>query len=208
MNIILIAPPAAGKGTQSELICDKYHLNHISTGDLLRNAISNGSSLGNEIKQKMDNGSLIDDEIILNLVNEKILDEDNFVFDGFPRNLNQAIKFDELLNKCNKKIDYVIYLKIDKETAKMRITSRYVCSKCNNVYNIKNLDNMMCPNCHIELSKRSDDTEEVFDNRYDTYMKETYPIINYYKEKNLLYEVDSSNEPSKVFNDIEGVLND
>ena len=137
MNIILIAPPAAGKGTQSELICKRYQMNHISTGDLLREVANKDDEKSLEIKEMMNKGLLISDEIILDLIEGKIKEDDSFIFDGFPRTLNQAVKFDELLNKLNKKIDYVIYLKVNKDIAVNRIAKRYVCPKCNNVYTIE-----------------------------------------------------------------------
>ena len=205
MNIILIAPPAAGKGTQSELICKKYNLNHLSTGDLLRETTTKDDEVSREIKDLMNKGMLISDDIILKLIENKIKDNDNFVFDGFPRNLSRAISFDTLLNNLNKKIDYVIYLKIDKQTALSRIVDRYVCPKCNSVYNLKD-EVKICKNCSEQLIKRKDDNEETFNNRYDVYMNETYPVINYYKEKGILHEIDSSNTPDTIFNEIESII--
>ena len=207
MNIILIAPPAAGKGTQSELICNKYNLTHISTGDLLREVTTKDNELSNQIKELMNKGELISDDIILNLITDKIKDKDGFVFDGFPRNLKQAEALDELLSNLNKKIDYVIYLTIDKEIACERIAGRYVCSNCKSVYNLKSdSETKICQNCGQELTKRKDDNAETFNNRYDVYMNETFPIIDYYRNKNLLFEVDSSDEPNKVFADIEKIM--
>lgn len=209
MNIIFIAPPAAGKGTQSKLVSNKYQLTHISTGNLLREVTAQDNELSKEIKNLMSKGLLISDEIILNLISEKIKDNRGFIFDGFPRNLNQALKFDEMLKKANQKIDYVIYLKIDKELAKERIVGRLVCSNCNGVYNYK-LDEVtkdqFCSECNTKLVKRQDDTLETFENRFDLYMKETAPIIDYYKNIGNLYEVDSSLEPNEVFKQIEKII--
>mgnify|MGYP003292608370 CR=1 FL=1 len=205
MNIILIAPPAAGKGTQSELIAKKYSLNHISTGDLLREVTSTDSAMSREIKELMNQGKLINDDIILKLIEEKIKNGDGFIFDGFPRNINQANRFSELLNKLGKKIDYVIYLKVDKEVALSRITGRYICPNCNSVYNIKSDDELICKNCGQGLIKRKDDNVETFLERYDVYMNETYPIIDYYKKSGNLIEIDSSKTPEEVFNDIKEV---
>lgn len=205
MNIILIAPPAAGKGTQSELICKKYQMNHISTGDLLREVASKDDEQSLKIKEMMNKGLLISDEIILDLIEGKIKDDDSFIFDGFPRTLNQAVKFDELLNKLNKKIDYVIYLKVDKDIAVNRIAKRYVCPNCNNVYTIDN-EPKICKNCGSELTKRKDDNVETFEERFNVYMNETFPIIDYYKNQGLVYEVDSSKTPDEVFGDIESII--
>ncbi len=205
MNIILIAPPAAGKGTQSELICKRYQMNHISTGDLLREVANKDDEKSLEIKEMMNNGLLISDEIILDLIEGKIKEDDSFIFDGFPRTLNQAVKFDELLNKLNKKIDYVIYLKVNKDIAVNRIDKRYVCPKCNNVYTIDN-EPKICKNCGSELSKRKDDNVETFEERYNVYMNETFPIIDYYRNQGLVHEVDSSKTPNEVFDEIESII--
>lgn len=206
MNIILIASPAAGKGTQSELICNKYNLKHISTGDLLREVVAQDNEKSREIKSLMEKGMLIDDEIILGLIEDKLMKDDGFVFDGFPRNLTQAKKFDELLEKMNKKIDYIIHLKVDKDLALERIVGRYVCPKCNSVYNKKDDETKICQNCNENLIKRNDDNAETFNNRYDVYMKETFPIIEYYKQTQNLHEVDSSLEVNEVFKQIEGII--
>jgi len=207
MNIIFIAPPAAGKGTQSELVCKKYNLTHISTGNLLREVTTKDDDFSKEIKMRMSKGLLISDEIILNLISEKIKNKDGFIFDGFPRNIKQAIKFDEMLDNINQKIDYVIYLKITEEIAKERILGRLVCPKCNNVYNFGlNVDNQICSNCNETLIKRQDDIIETFEKRFKVYMDETSPIIDYYKNKGNLYEVDSSLSPEEVFKQIEKII--
>lgn len=208
MNIILIASPAAGKGTQSELICNKYNLKHISTGDLLREVVAFDNEKSREIKSLMEKGLLINDEIILGLIEDKLKDDEGFVFDGFPRNLTQAKKFDELLDRMNKKIDYVIHLKVDKEVALKRIVGRYVCPKCNAVYNKSEDETKICQSCGEDLIKRSDDNIDTFNNRYSVYMSETFPIVEYYENTNKLYEVDSSLEVNEVFKQIENILND
>ena len=206
MNIILIAPPAAGKGTQSELICNHYNLEHLSTGDLLREVTKQDNEKSREIKELMNQGALISDDIILSLIEDKMKDDKGFVFDGFPRNLNQAKSLNLLLEKLNKKIDYIIYLKVDKEIASARIAGRYVCPKCNGVYNLKDTDDKICQNCGEELIKRKDDNVEVFNNRYDVYMSETFPVINYYNSLDNFYEVDSSKKPEEVFDDIKNII--
>lgn len=209
MNVILIAPPAAGKGTQSEFICNKYHINHISTGNLLREVTKKNDEFSLSIKDKMSKGLLISDDIILNLIKEEIKDNRGFIFDGFPRNLEQAIKFDEMLKNINQKIDYVIYLKIDEEIARERIVGRMVCPKCNSVYNFGlNAENEIhnCKNCEETLIKRQDDTLETFNKRFEVYKNETEPIIDYYRVSGNLYEVDSSLAPNEVFRQIESII--
>lgn len=206
MNIIFLALPAAGKGTQSEKVCKNYHLQHISTGDLLREAASKNDSLSMEIKDKMQKGLLIDDSIITNLVSREIKGREGFVFDGFPRNLSQAKLFDEMLKENNQKIDYVIYLTIDEEVAKQRILSRFVCPVCQSVYNIKDESDKICSKCNSQLVKREDDNIEVFNKRLEVYKTDTAPIIDYYKEQGILFEVDSSLAPDLVFDQIKKII--
>lgn len=212
-SIILIAPPAAGKGTQSKLICDEYDIPHISTGDLLRERTSKNDEFALKLKEQMESGKLVSDEVILELLSDKLNQIDEYVLDGFPRNINQAREYDNMLSKLNKKVDYAIYLKIDKEIAKKRIIGRTSCSNCGSVYNELIEENMpkvanKCDKCENILIKRSDDNEITFEKRYETYISETEPLLNYYKEKGILYEVDSSLETTKVFEEIKSILGD
>lgn len=213
MNIIFIAPPAAGKGTQSELLTNKYGFKHISTGDLIRETVNSDSPLSEELKKTMSEGKFVSDEFILKLIEEN-LGDGNYIFDGFPRNINQAEKFDELLTTLDKKVDYVIYLKVSKDLATKRILGRLTCPNCGKLYNDQIEESMpkkvgLCDDCNVSLSKRVDDNEETFTKRFDTYMSETSPLIEYYKDK--LFEVDSSKDKYEIFNEIEriiGVSND
>ena len=211
MNIIFIAPPAAGKGTQSELICSKYNITHISTGDLIRETINNNDENSNKLKSIIEQGKLVSDEFILQLITNKINNNNDFIFDGFPRNLKQAELFDELLYKLNKKVDLVFYLKIDKSITEKRIVGRLSCPSCGRVYNDQIIESMpkqtgLCDTCNIELTKRSDDNLETFSKRFDTYMNETSPVIDYYKNKNILFEIDSNLDKYEIFNQIEKVI--
>lgn len=209
MNIILIAPPAAGKGTQSELICNKYDMKHISTGDLIRTVINSNNENSIELKKTIEQGKLVSDEFVLSLIEEEIRSGNNYIFDGFPRTVNQAKLFDKLLNELNKKIDYVIYLDVDKDIAKKRILGRLSCSKCGKVYNDQIEESMpkingICNECNIELSKRNDDNEETFNKRFDTYINETKPLLDYYKDR--LYIIDSSLNKYEIFKQIENII--
>lgn len=209
MNIILIAPPAAGKGTQSELICNKYDMQHISTGDLIRTVINSNNENSIELKKTIEQGKLVSDEFVLDLIKEEIKNGNNYIFDGFPRTVNQAKLFDKLLNELNKKIDYVIYLDVDKDIAKKRILGRLSCSKCGKVYNDQIEESMpkingICNECNIELSKRNDDNEETFNKRFDTYINETKPLLDYYKDR--LYIIDSSLNKYEIFKQIENII--
>ena len=161
----------------------------------------------------MESGNLVSDDIVLSVLSKKLDTVSNYVLDGFPRNLNQAIALDQILVEKNTKIDYVIYLSLDKETAKKRIVGRVSCPTCGNVYNtmidgMNSKINMICDNCNSSLVKRNDDNEQTFDIRYDTYIKETEPLIEYYKNKGVLYQVDSSKESEQVYQDIKKIIYD
>ena len=194
MNIILLAPPAAGKGTMSELISKKYDLEPLSTGDLLRAVLNKGDEESVRLKKIMDSGQLIDDDYILSLVKEKLGNNKGYIFDGFPRTINQANALENLLTSINDKIDKVIYITVPKEVSLKRTIGRRVCPNCKKVYNIyfnKPKNEKICDECGSNLIKRNDDVEEVFNKRYDTYLKETMPLIEYYKNKGLLEEVEN-----------------
>ena len=213
-SIIFIAPPAAGKGTQSKLVSAKYNIPHISTGDLLRSVINSGSELGKSIKAEIDKGNLVSDELILDLLKTRLNQDDTkngYILDGFPRNLNQAKEYDNLLKSLNKELGYVILLDLDKETAKNRITGRLSCKTCGSVYNeyieeSKPKNKGLCDKCNTELSKRTDDNEETFEERYNTYLKETEPLINYYENKGCLYRVNSGVSLDSVFEEIVHII--
>ncbi len=211
MNIILIAPPAGGKGTQSELICSKYNIAHISTGDLLRKEVAAGNT---ELKSIMDAGMLVKDEIIFDLIRKYISSPEcanGYLLDGFPRNVSQAIEYDKILKDLNKDIGYVIELDIDKDLAAKRIAGRRSCPKCGSTYNIY-FDNMkpknegICDNCGESLTQRDDDNEETYITRYNTYLEKTSPLIDYYKNKGVLYTVDANGTVEETFKNIEDIL--
>ena len=211
MNIILIAPPAEGKGTQSELICSKYNIAHISTGDLLRKEVANGNT---ELKSIMDAGMLVKDEIIFDLIRKYISSPEcanGYLLDGFPRNVSQAIEYDKILEELHKDIGYVIELDIDKDLAAKRISGRRSCPKCGATYNIY-FDGMkpnkegICNNCNESLTSRDDDNEETYITRYNTYLEKTSPLIDYYKNKGVLYTVDANGTVEETFENIEDIL--
>lgn len=213
-NIILIAPPAAGKGTQAELLEQKYNIPHISTGDLLRNEINNNSELSNEIKKTIDKGLFVEDKIVLQLLKNRIKEEDcnnGYILDGFPRTLNQAkLYYDYLINNNQKAI--AILINLDKEVAKARINSRLSCSNCGRVYNIndpklKPTKDNICDCCGSSLTKRKDDNEQTYEIRYNEYVEDTEPIINYYQEKKFLYIVDGNKDVNSIQNQIINTIN-
>ena len=212
-NIIFIAPPAAGKGTQSELLCNKYGLLHISTGDLLREESKKNTELGQEIKEKMSTGKLIDDSIIIELLKNKLIEIGNksIILDGFPRTVVQAEAYDDMLDELNLDLGYVIVLDVDKELLEKRIVGRVSCPKCGNVYNelieeSKPMQEGLCNNCHTKLVKRADDNSESFKVRYETYLNTTKPLISYYESKGCLYHVDGNSSKHQIFDNIVNIL--
>lgn len=214
-NIIFIAPPAAGKGTMSDLLIDKYGYVHISTGDILRDMASSNTELGNNIKILLEEGKLIPDDIIYEAIEKRLSDkslDNGYILDGFPRNLEQAVKYDDILNKINRDLGVVIYLKTDRDILERRITGRRICSKCGQTYNILTGVNMpkdinICDKCGSSLYQRSDDNEESFKIRYQTFLEKTYPLIEYYQKRNVLHMIDS-NLPSDTIMKIEEIIND
>ena len=212
MNIIFIAPPASGKGTQSELLVKEFGYQHISTGDLLRDKQNDGTELGFRIKSLLASGKLVDDETVTLLLKEKLNSISGpFILDGYPRNLKQASILDNLLNELNKKIDVVIYLNVDENIAMKRALGRISCKECGKIYN-KYFDEMIpnvegvCDICKGELISRSDDNEESFKIRFNTYLDNTKPLLDYYKNENKLVVIDKISTPEETFNEIKKVI--
>ena len=213
-NIIFIAPPAAGKGTQSDLLKRNYGYVHISTGDLLRNEVASGSELGQELADIMQSGALVSDDIVTRLLNNRLMKSDcknGFILDGYPRNINQAKKLNNLLDDLNIKIEAAIYLDMDEEIAMHRALGRVTCPNCGRGYNkyeevLKPKKMGICDDCGTELVSRSDDNEETFKERFNTYIENTKPLLDYYRESGILYVVDNSGTPEETFNKIESVI--
>ena len=212
--IIFIAPPAAGKGTMSQLLEDKYHFVHISTGDLLRDAKIKNDELGKLIASCIDQGQLVSDEIVLELLQNRIQEPDcqkGFILDGYPRNLSQANKLLEILNNLQITNYQAIYLDIDYEKAMKRTLGRLTCQNCKRGYNlyftamqpkVKNI----CDNCGHELTRRLDDTEATFKVRFDTYLKETSPVIHFFEEKGKLSTIKVIDNPQTMLSQIERII--
>ena len=214
MNIILLAPPAAGKGTQSELLESTYKLNHISTGDLLRSASKEDTDFGRNLQDMMKTGKLISDDIVLEVLNNYLDNTDNMnlLLDGFPRNTYQAEKLDEILSEKDSKIDYVFLLDVPKQTLADRITGRRLCKKCGSIYNVNidslkpNIDNV-CDKCNEELTQRADDNIDTFEVRYNEYLEQTHPLIEYYTNKSILHKIDSTGTIEEIFDKIKNIIN-
>ena len=214
MNIILLAPPAAGKGTEAQILTKEYSIPQISTGDLLRSATEKGDALSNEIKSIMEQGKLVSDEIIIELIKNRINEEDcknGYILDGFPRTINQAEKYDEMLKEIENKIDYVFAIDIDKSIASSRISGRRTCPNCNRIYNVnsdklKPRNENLCDDCNIELKHRKDDNAETYEKRYNSYLEETAPLINYYEKKNILYHIDGNVDMNNTHKQIKDII--
>ncbi len=214
-NIILIAPPAAGKGTVSKMICDKYNIPHISAGDLLRDEISKETKIGIQIKDIIARGELVTSDIITKLLKKRLAQKDTkkgYILDGYPRNIEQAKGYDQLLQETSENIVKVIFLDISKDEAIRRITSRIVCSKCGSSYNLSTPElspvrEGICDRCGSDLNVRTDDNEETFLKRFDTYLKETAPLIDYYEKNNNLIKIDVNGKSTEeVFSEVKKVI--
>ena len=211
MNIVIFGPPGAGKGTQSKFIVKKYNLHQLSTGELLRNEIINKTELGLTISTKMNNGDLVSDNIVSDLIEKFISNKkykNRLIFDGYPRNEIQAENLNVLLKKYDQKINLVLKLSVPLEVIKKRISGRSVCSICGKIYNEffnPAPTNAKC--CASKfLQRRSDDTLEVSITRYETYEKNIKPVIDYYKETELLRVVNGDTSISEITNKISGLI--
>lgn len=211
-NIIFIAAPGAGKGTQSKLLEDKYHFSHISTGDLIRDEIKKNTPIGLEIKHGIEQGFLASDDIVFQLLDSKLKElshEEGIVFDGFPRNLEQAKRYDERYDNTDMDIDYVIHIDIEEAEAMKRVLGRMTCTSCGAIYN-EHYDTFTkeghCNKCDGILNKRTDDNEETFDQRFKIYEEETKPLLEYYQNKKILYTVKTSLNKEDVFAEIESII--
>ncbi|MCK4463157.1 MAG: adenylate kinase [Candidatus Omnitrophica bacterium] len=205
MKLVLLGPPGAGKGTQANVLSNKFGVVHISTGDILREAVKNDSETGLLAKTYMDKGDLVPDEIVLSLVAEKISKDDakkGFILDGFPRNKNQAIELENRLKNLEMKLDMVLYFKTKESTSIERLTGRRICPKCGLNYHIKNRapkkDNI-CDACGIGLIHRQDDKVKTIKNRLKIYKNQTQPLLKYYKNSGLLRDVPGDLDVDALF---------
>lgn len=205
MNIVLLGIQGSGKGTVKENISNKIDFEYISTGLLLREEIASNSKLGLQVKDKINKGELVDTRIIMELIFKRLRNnkKPNVVFDGFPRNLAQAKELEKL---CE--LDLIIFLNLKKEDAINRILNRLNCPKCGLTTNVNDVKNGICPVCGAKLVRRSDDTEEAINKRFEQYFSETYPLIDYYKQQNLLVEIDASLPPEKVAEQVMRAINE
>jgi len=198
VNIILLGLPGSGKGTQAQFISERFNLERIAPGDILRDEIKNKSVLGKKASVYVGQGKLVPDDIIINMIKNRIEDANSksgFILDGFPRNTEQAESLDRMLKSTNRKIDRVIYFNASEKKVIERLSGRLVCRRCGKIHHIKYTPpkvEFKCDECGGDLYQRDDDKPEVIEKRLDTYKKETSPIIDYYKKKNYYLEINAN----------------
>ena len=212
MKIIMLGAPGAGKGTQAKLIAEKYQVPHISTGDIFRANIKNGTELGMEAKKYMDQGLLVPDELTVRILLDRVAKEDcknGYVLDGFPRTIPQAQVLDEALAKQGEEIDYAINVDVPDENIVRRMSGRRACVKCGATYHIEHIPPKVegvCDTCASELILRDDDKPETVQNRLKVYHDQTQPLIDFYTKKGVLKTVDGTVDMQVVFKAITAIL--
>ncbi len=212
MKIIMLGAPGAGKGTQAKKIAEKYSIPHISTGDIFRANIKNGTELGKKAKTYMDQGLLVPDELVVDLVVDRVKQDDcsnGYVLDGFPRTIPQAEALDKALAAMGEAMDYAINVEVPDENIVRRMSGRRACVDCGATYHIvyaPTKEENLCDNCHGELILREDDKPETVQKRLNVYHEQTQPLIDYYTTKNILVEVDGTVDIDDVFTAIVNVL--
>src|SRR5574344_1866170 len=200
MNIILIGPPACGKGTQAKLIAEKFGVIHVSTGDMFRKIVTEKGELADKIRALIDNGKFVPDELTIKLLKSNLKKMDltkGILLDGFPRTVYQAQELDKMLN-----IDYIFEIVVSKEVLISRVVDRASCEKCGKSYILSKHPSPICDDCGGKIIQRQDDTREIAESRFDTYVQKTYPIIDYYKKSNGYHQIDGEKSVSEVFDQI------
>ncbi|CFX05050.1 Adenylate kinase/UMP-CMP kinase [Syntrophomonas zehnderi OL-4] len=212
MNIIIMGPPGAGKGTQADLIKARFPILHISTGDMFREAVSKQTAMGLEAKKYMDAGQLVPDEVTIGVVEERLAQPDcadGFLLDGFPRTIPQAEALDKVLAKLGKKVEAALDISVPDQVLLERMTGRVSCPQCKTVYNTRfNPPTTVgiCDKCGTGLMQRDDDKEATVKNRLKIYMEQTQPLLNYYEKQGTLRTIDGNRDPKDVFADVVLVL--
>ncbi len=212
MNIILFGPPGAGKGTQAKKMVDFYGIPQVSTGDILRANVREGTELGLAAKAYMDKGELVPDEVLIGIIKNRLKEQDcekGFILDGYPRTIPQADALATILDEIDKPIDVVLNLEVPDEELVERISGRLMCNNCGASYH-RNFNppkkEGVCDVCGGELSQRADDREEAVQNRLNVYKKQTQPLIDYYAKQGILVSLDGTKDINEVFEDIKAIL--
>ena len=212
MKIIMLGAPGAGKGTQAKKIAEKYQIPHISTGDIFRANIKNGTELGKKAKTYMDQGLLVPDELVCDLVVDRVQQDDckkGYILDGFPRTIPQAESLDAALSRLGEAVDYAINVEVPDENIINRMSGRRACLSCGATYHIVHIPTKVegiCDKCGAELVLRDDDKPETVKKRLDVYHEQTQPLIDYYTDKGVLNEVDGTKDMDEVFSAIVNIL--
>ncbi|QKY70962.1 adenylate kinase [Lentibacillus sp. CBA3610] len=212
MNLILMGLPGAGKGTQAEKINETYHIPHISTGDMFRLAIKEGTELGRKAKEYMDQGELVPDDVTIGIVKERLNKDDckdGFLLDGFPRTIAQAKSLQSLLDEMNTSIDYCLHVDVPEENLVERLTGRRVCQTCGATYHViynPPEQEGICDNDGSKLIQREDDQADTVKNRLDVNMEQTKPLLDFYDNKGYLVTINGDQEIDHVFQDIQSAI--
>jgi adenylate kinase len=212
MRIVLLGAPGAGKGTQAKKLIEKYNIPQISTGDILRKAVADGTPLGKEAKSYMDKGELVPDSVVVGLVKERLNQDDcksGFILDGFPRNTSQAEVLDSVLNEMNIPLEVALSVDVDMDILMKRLTGRRTCRECNQMYNVyfgPPAKDGVCDKCGGELYQRDDDREETIKKRLDVYEAQTAPLIDYYQGKGILRRVNGVGDIDQIFEQVCKIL--
>ena len=212
MDLIFLGPPGAGKGTQAKMLVERYGIPQVSTGDILRAAVAEGTELGKKAKEYMEAGKLVPDEVVIGIIEERLKQSDcekGFILDGFPRTVPQAEALDKVLEKMGRKIDHVLTLDVPEEELIRRLTGRRTCKKCGAMYHIifnpPKVEGV-CDKCGGELYQRPDDNEETVRSRLSVYEQQTRPLIDFYEKKGLVRKIDGRGEIKEIFEQIVKIL--
>jgi len=209
--VVFLGPPGAGKGTQAKLLSQRLGFLHLSTGDILREAVKKQTPLGIKAKEYMDRGELVPDNLIIALIEEYLPKEGGVILDGFPRTIAQAEALENMLSAKGKKVSKVLLFDSPDEVIIDRLSGRRVCSNCGAVYHIKYnppKKEGVCDLCGGSLVQREDDKEEVIKNRLEVYKRQTQPLIDFYKKKGIIYRLDATKSVEELFAEVEGIIKD